>query len=192
MFENLKVTLPDKVAPNTLDISSLTDEQKIELSLVWRTKGIGVTTIAKTFKVSRRTIYTWLAKAREHYIANLEESTYLELITDHDMQLEDLENKALAELDRVTSPEYGFDELMQVHKKKTGSTKQIADLLRTVLAIRQQRINLQMNCGLIPKVAEKLHHTIGNQVVADQEEYQMSTEDLRSSLLTKLTKLSRL
>lgn len=192
MFENLKVTLPDKVAPDTLDISSLTDEQKIELSLVWRTKGIGVTTIAKTFKVSRRTVYTWLQKARIHYVSNLEESTYLDLISEHDMQLEDLENKALVELDRITAPEYGLDDNLQVHKKRAGSTKEIADLLRTVLAIRQQRINLQVTVGLIPKTAEKLHHTIGNQAVDSQEEYLMSTEDLRSSLLTKLTKLSRL
>lgn len=190
MFENLKVKLPEETSG--VDLESLTPEQKIELSLVWRTKGASVTAIAKTFGVSRRTIYQWLAKAKEHFISNMEEMTYLELIADHDIQLETLENIVLAELDRITAPEYGMDSTGQINVKQRGSIKDISDLTRTVLSIRQQRMQLHTTVGLIPRVPDKLHHQIGGSTVEQSEEYEMSSEELRLKLMDKLSRVARL
>ena len=190
MFENLKVKLPEE--SEAIDINALTPEQKIELSLVWRTKGASVTAIAKTFGVSRRTIYQWLAKAKEHFISNLEEQTYLELIADHDVQLETLENIVLAELDRITSPEFNMDPSGQINQKTRGSVKDISELTRTVLSIRQQRMQLHTTVGLIPRVPDKLHHQIGGSTVEQNEEYEMTSEELRLRLMDKLSKVARL
>lgn len=193
MFEKLKDTLPSN-SPEIegFDVSSLLPEQKIELSLVWRTKGASVTAIAKTFGVTRRTIYQWLAKAKEHFISNIEEMTYLELIAEHDMQLEQLENIALAELDRITAPEFQMDEAGQINKKSRGSIKDIAEIAKLALAIRQQRMQLHLNVGLIPKTPEKLHHIISPESSSNTEEYEKSSEELRLLMIDKLNRVSRL
>ena len=191
MFENLKVTLPDANS-DTLDVSTLTDEQKIEIALVWRTKGVAVTSIAKIFKVTRRTIYQWLNKAKEHFMSNIEEMTFLELITDHDMQLEHLENVALAELDRITEPEYGINSEGEVHKRTRKSVKEISDLMKTVLAIRQQRMQLHLQVGLIPKTPERILHKISGADVELHEDYEKSSDELKLDLVTKLNRISRL
>lgn len=192
MFEKLKDEKPDSAEMGKLDISTLTPEQKIELSLVWRTKGASVTSIAKTFEVSRRTIYQWLAKAKEHFISNIEEMTYLELIAEHDMQLEQLENIALAELDRITEPEYRMDPNGQINVKKKGAIRDISELAKLALAIRQQRMQLHTTVGLIPRVPDTLHHKIAPSHTESLEEYEQSADELRMSLINKLNRVSRL
>lgn len=193
MFEKLKDTLPSN-SPEIegFDVSSLLPEQKIELSLVWRTKGASVTAIAKTFGVTRRTIYQWLAKAKEHFISNIEEMTYLELIAEHDMQLEQLENIALAELDRITAPEFQMDESGQINKKSRGSVKDIAEIAKLALAIRQQRMQLHTTVGLIPRVPDRIHHKISPDAASNKEEYEQSSEELRLLMIDKLNRVSRL
>lgn len=191
MFESLKNKLP-KEELDKFDVSSLTPEQKIELSLVWRTKGASVTAIAKTFGVSRRTVYQWLAKAKESFLSNIEEMTHLELIAEHDMQLETLENIALAELDRITAPEYMMDEAGQINVKARGSVKDISEIAKLALAIRQQRMQLHTTVGLIPRTADTIHHKISQNHEEVKEEYEKSPEELRLLLVEKLNKVSRL
>ena len=191
MFESLKNKLP-KEELDKFDVSALTPEQKIELSLVWRTKGASVTAIAKTFGVSRRTVYQWLAKAKESFLSNIEEMTHLELIAEHDMQLETLENIALAELDRITAPEYMMDEAGQINVKARGSVKDISEIAKLALAIRQQRMQLHTTVGLIPRTADTIHHKISQNHEEIKEEYEKSPEELRLLLVEKLNKVSRL
>lgn len=191
MFESLKNKLP-KEELDKFDVSALTPEQKIELSLVWRTKGASVTAIAKTFGVSRRTIYQWLAKAKEHFLSNIEEMTFIELVADHDLMLESLENIALAELDRLTSPEFKMDESWQINKKIPGSVKDISEVAKLALAIRQQRIHLHTTVGLIPRQADTIHHKISPNYAEVKEEYEQSPEELRLCLMEKLSRVTRL
>lgn len=191
MFESLKNKLP-KEELDKFDVSALTPEQKIELSLVWRTKGASVTAIAKTFGVSRRTIYQWLAKAKEHFLSNMEEMTHLELVTEHDMMLENLENIALAELDRITAPEYMMDEAGQINVKARGSVKDISEIAKLALAIRQQRMQLHTTVGLIPRTPDTIHHKISQNHEEVKEEYEKSPEELRLLLVEKLNRVSRL
>jgi predicted DNA-binding protein YlxM (UPF0122 family) len=191
MFDALKNKLP-KDELGKFDVSALTPEQKIELSLVWRTKGASVTAIAKTFEVSRRTIYQWIAKAKEHFLSNIEEMTHLELITEHDMMLESLENIALAELDRITAPEYMMDEAGQINVKARGSVKDISEIAKLALAIRQQRMQLHTTVGLIPRTADTIHHKISQNHEELKEEYEQSPDELRLLLVQKLNRVSRL
>lgn len=191
MFDALKNKLP-KDELEKFEVSALTPEQKIELSLVWRTKGASVTAIAKTFGVSRRTIYQWLAKAKEHFLSNIEEMTHLELIAEHDMQLETLENIALAELDRITAPEYKMEEAGQINVKARGSVKDITEVAKLALAIRQQRMQLHTTVGLIPRTADTIHHKISPNHEVLKEEYEQSSEELRLGLIDKLNRVSRL
>jgi predicted DNA-binding protein YlxM (UPF0122 family) len=192
MFDQLKLAVPDKENLIEVDVHALTSEQKIELCWTWKLKGVSITTLAKSFSVSRRTIYQWLAKGKEYFISNMEEMTYLELIADHDMQLEHLENVALAELDRITEPEFGADENGNIYQKKKAATKEISELLRTIASIRDQRMKLHTTVGLIPRVPDKIHHKIGGREVDSVEEYQQTSEELRISLIDKLNKVSRL
>jgi predicted DNA-binding protein YlxM (UPF0122 family) len=192
MFDQLKLAVPDKENLIEVDVHALTSEQKIELCWTWKLKGVSITTLAKSFSVSRRTIYQWLAKGKEYFISNMEEMTYLELIADHDMQLEHLENVALAELDRITEPEFGADENGNIYQKKKAATKEISELLRTIASIRDQRMKLHQHCGLIPKVPDRLHHVISSKDSVSLEEYEQTDEELRVSLMSKLNRISRL
>lgn len=192
MFQQLKLTLPNKDNPPAVDVAALTSEQKIELAWTWKLKGVSITTLSKCFGVSRRTIYQWLAKGKEYYISNMEEMTYLELISEHDMQLEHLENVALAELDRITEAEFMADESGNIYPKRKAATKEISDLLRTIAGIRDQRMKLHTTVGLIPRVPDRIHHKIGGRDVEVVEEYQQTSDELRISLIDKLNKVSRL
>jgi len=191
VFEQLKENPPKKDSP--LDLPSLTDEQKLDLVVAWKLRGVSITVLAKTFGVSRRTIYNWLAKAKGDYISNMEEQTYLELIAENDLSLEHLESIALAELDRITSPEYGMGKEGQVHVKTSkASVRELSELLRTVASIRDQRMKLHTTVGLIPRVPDKIHTKISHKLEDSTEEYQMTADDLRLTMIEKLNRISRL
>jgi len=192
MYEELKIKVPNKDNPIKVNLDLLTPEQKIDLCWNWKLKGVSITTLSKCFSVTRRTIYQWLAKAKEHFISNMEELTYLEVIADHEMQLEHLENVALAELDRITESEFGMDDNGEIYTKKRAPTKEISDLIRTIAGIRDQRMKLHQHCGIIPKMPDRLHHVISNKDSEALEEYQQSAEELRLTLVEKLNRVSRL
>jgi hypothetical protein len=123
----------------------------------------------------------------------MEEQTYLELIAENDLSLEHLESIALAELDRITSPEYGMGKEGQVHVKTSkASVRELSELLRTVASIRDQRMKLHTTVGLIPRVPDKIHTKISHKLEDSTEEYQMTADDLRLTMIEKLNRISRL
>ena len=194
MFESLKPEKPDENNSQLPDVAGLSDMEKIELCYAWKVKGVGVTTLANIFKVTRRTIYAWLSKYREQYLSSLEESKPVEILVEHDAMLQHLEDVALYELNRLSTPEFQMDEKEQVHKKeRKGSIKELSELIKTAASIRQQRINLHMIVGVLPKQAEQLHVAISSRTAAEaSEEYTLSSEELRNTLLAKLQKNVRL
>jgi transposase len=194
MFESLKDEKPSENNSQVPDVAGLSDMEKIELCYAWKVKGVGVTTLSKIFKVTRRTIYNWLNKYRDEYLMSLEESKPVEILVEHDAMLQHLEDVALYELNRLSTPEFQMDENEQVHKKsRTGSIKELSELIKTAAGIRQQRINLHTLVGIIPKKAEELHVAVSSRTAADSaEEYQLSSEELRDALLAKLQKNVRL
>lgn len=194
MFEKMKAEKPLTAENNLPDIESLTDMEKIELCYAWKVKGVGVTTLSKIFKVSRRTIYNWMSKFRDEYLMALEEAKPVEILVEHDAMLQHLEDLALFELNRLSSPEFQMDDKEQVQKKASkGSIKEISELLKTAASIRQQRIQLHQTVGVLPKQAEQLHVAISSRTAADAaEEYTMTPEALKASLLEKLSRNVRL
>lgn len=194
MFEALKEEKPSENNSQLPDVAGLSDMEKIELCYAWRVKGVGVTTLSKIFKVTRRTIYNWMTKYRDEYLMSLEESKPVEILIEHDTMLQHLEDIALYELNRLSTPEFQMDENEQVHKKsRTGSIKELSELIKTAAGIRQQRVNLHLMTGILPKKAEELHIAVSSRTAADaSEEYQLTSQELRDTLLAKLQKNVRL
>lgn len=188
MFEALKNEKPTE--NNSPNVEGLSPTERIELCYAWKIKGVGVTTLSKIFGVTRRTIYQWLSKYRDEYLMSLEESKPVEILVEHDTMLQHLEDVALYELNRLSTPEFQMDEKEQVHKKQVkGSIKELSELIKTAAAIRQQRINLHTLIGVLPKKPEELHLAIsGRSGSANEEEYMMTSDELKNALLEKLSK----
>jgi hypothetical protein len=85
-----------------------------------------------------------------------------------------------------------MDEAGQINKKSRGSIKDIAEIAKLALAIRQQRMQLHTTVGLIPRVPDRIHHKISPDAVSNKEEYEQSSEELRLLMIDKLNRVSRL
>jgi len=136
--------LPD---PETLELND-----KCLLAFQLEMAGETKTAIAKYFKVSRPTIYSYIKKAHDERISEMENQTYLEKAIQrlneletqreqHRKVLEDLRNSGGSEIDPVTGEEI----------VKTSHLKIYAECARLIRDYDKLIIDFEVMLGLLPK-----------------------------------------
>jgi hypothetical protein len=143
---------------------------------VWQMKlqGVSVLTIAKVFKVSAQTIRNDLSAMSREYRKNIEQTDAVDIIADSLLFYSKLEEFALYELaDCKSDPQRS----REAHR-----------FLQSVIAIRERKVRLMVETGIIPREPERLYAKVESVKPRDEKsEDHRSPEEIQSSIKQLLT-----
>lgn len=144
------------------DLLLLSDEDKARRAMEWKFQGIPVPSIAKAFGVDIRTIYRWLNKAKLLFRETFEEETAADLLSEHLLFLDHVEELCLYEAGQLGKDGKEFDPKTGtvVDKKGDGGKSVKLRFIDGAVRARKMKIDLMMQTGMIPSEPHRMYHSL--------------------------------
>jgi len=161
-----------------------------------RLQGKTVRWIAALYDVDAGTVYKWLKQCTEEYLSSFETNSGAEVVADNLAFLDELEAICLAEIS-AAGKEPEFDTKTGTFKTKTSpdASKEKNTWVQTLLKVRDSKIKIQAQVGIMPSEADGLYRKVDENKVdkiaeiakaneRTEEELKKDVEDLFKGLET--------
>lgn len=160
-----------------LKLEDLTEEQRKEIVVSLIDRGEKVSTVARTFRVSRQTVYNWMADERRHTVIELENLKYIDVFAEQLRKLQEYEAICLKRAAQIAQGETIYDAETDTVIKKTGSHRDFTELMRIVKDLRKAQIDLHTSVGTIPKKVERVYDNLAANNAEESPETEFSEMD---------------
>lgn len=179
-----------------LKLQKLAPEEKIRQAIEWRYQGISVHAISKSFGVTEKQVRKWLKRSAQDYRESLEGTTAADLISEHMMFLDQIENTCLEEANYLKA-----EGIKSAENRAGIDPRELSDnkknqirFLTTALKARETKITLAQDTGIIPKEPERLYHSLEGQKQdsSDSSKPVHSKEEALKDILEQLGSVQRL
>lgn len=150
--------------------------------------GMPYTAIASSMDLSEKEVRKAVNRLRKAYASKLEKTPGKNLVADACMFLERMEQMFLYDANLCDSDnEYIDGTTGQVKTHKNNSGKDKLKYLQAAVDVRQKRLSLLMDTGIIAKEPQKLQHTLmGGEEKKDDTEINKSEAEIKADMLKLL------
>jgi hypothetical protein len=173
----------------------LSKDERIQKVLNLKMAGIPVTAIAKSLGVSVGTVYSDLKHHYNEYRQRLDQEPAVNIISESLAFLDSVEETCLFEANQSDSlgEKKEFDPKTGEVKpvKRVTNTKGKLAWMQCAMKVRDMKLNLMLETGIIPREPDKIYHALKDDLVVEEDKSLDRTEDEIKKQIVELIKKSR-